>query len=248
MTHLMNKLTFIGTGSAFNTALGNNSVYILEEERLLLVDCGGLVFHQLKERQLLTGLKEIHVLVTHTHPDHIGSLGELIFYAHFILGIRPEIYFPDFMWMKGLFHYLGIEDHMYVLREGLKHNGTRHAIGPYLAEAVEVSHCNTMPSFGWLISQGDQQIYYSGDANEIPSKVMELLLTGQLDRIYQDTCAKDYEDNPHLSISRLAELIPAKHRKKVYLMHFDEGLNQELIKNHGFQGVTAMESDKLTDS
>ena len=44
-------LKFIGTGSAFNTELGNTSAYIKQNKTLLLIDAGPTVFARAKERK-----------------------------------------------------------------------------------------------------------------------------------------------------------------------------------------------------
>lgn len=46
----MNQLKFLGTGSAFNTKLGNTSAYLLNNDKsaMLLFDCGETVFSKLK--------------------------------------------------------------------------------------------------------------------------------------------------------------------------------------------------------
>lgn len=86
----MNKnnklLTFLGTGSAFNTKLGNTSAYFKLGDIMLLIDCGSTVFSEIQKRNILIGKdasKEIYVCLTHFHPDHIGSLGDLIFYSYY---------------------------------------------------------------------------------------------------------------------------------------------------------------------
>ena len=41
-----NTLNFLGNGSCFNTAFGNNSAYHIDKEKqsLLLIDCGESIF------------------------------------------------------------------------------------------------------------------------------------------------------------------------------------------------------------
>ena len=53
-------LNFIGVGSAFNTELGNNSAFIKKQNSLILVDCGGTVFHKLQELNILDGLENLY--------------------------------------------------------------------------------------------------------------------------------------------------------------------------------------------
>ena len=79
-------LTFIGRGSAFNVKEGNTSSYIKKGGHLLLIDCGSDVFKNLIEKNILKDVSEVDVLLTHMHPDHFGSLGDLIFYTYFKMG------------------------------------------------------------------------------------------------------------------------------------------------------------------
>jgi hypothetical protein len=46
-------LKFIGTGSAFNTNLGNTSAYIKYDNDLLLIDCGESIFERLIKNDIL---------------------------------------------------------------------------------------------------------------------------------------------------------------------------------------------------
>ncbi len=76
-------LQFLGIGSAFNTTLGNTSAYYKLGDVLILVDAGGMIFHTLLSKGLLKDIRKIDILITHMHPDHVGSLGDLIFYAYY---------------------------------------------------------------------------------------------------------------------------------------------------------------------
>ena len=58
-------LNFLGTGSAFNTEKGNTSAFIKKDNSLLLIDCGGTVFHRLQELNLLDGVENLYIVVTH---------------------------------------------------------------------------------------------------------------------------------------------------------------------------------------
>ena len=99
-------IKFIGKGSAFNTEVGNTSAFVKQNSSLRLINCVGTVFHRLQELNLFDGLENLYIIVTHTHPDHVGSLGEVIFYSYYILKRRPIIYFPKKELIEGFLTYI----------------------------------------------------------------------------------------------------------------------------------------------
>jgi len=50
-------LSFICTGSAFNTKLGNNSAYVKAGTTLFLIDCGSTTFQRLIDKGILDGVE-----------------------------------------------------------------------------------------------------------------------------------------------------------------------------------------------
>lgn len=226
------ELTFTGTGSAFNTSLGNTSAYLIKNHGMLLIDCGGTVFHQLMANHLLQDLTSLDIIITHPHPDHVGSLGDTIFYAYFILKITPKVYYPDQQWMASLLRLLGVEPHMYCLCE---QNVTPIDHLDLTLEFTTVKHLPTVPSYGFLLSCADSALYYSGDANEVPINILEALYEGRIDVVYQDTSGIDYEGTGHLALTRLCETIAPAYRHQVVCMHLDGYVTTEEIIAMGFQ-------------
>lgn len=80
--------------------------------------------------------------------------------------------------------------------------------------------------------------YYSGDANTISSKIMNGIISGELDKVYQDTCGLDYEGNNHLSLKKLCNIVPLEWRNKVYCMHLDKHISEKEIRDNGFHVTT----------
>ena len=111
----MKELGFLGIGSAFNTELGNTSAFLKKNNSLLLIDCGGTVFHRLQELSLLEELENLYIVITHTHPDHVGSLGEVIFYSYYILKHKPNIFFPNKELIERFLDSIGVTSEMYNL-------------------------------------------------------------------------------------------------------------------------------------
>jgi hypothetical protein len=225
-------LSFIGTGSAFNTRLGNNGAYIRQGERLFLIDCGSATFARLMAARLLNGVRRVSVLVTHLHPDHVGSLGDLVFYAHHSLRAQVDLLFPAIEDLERLLAWMGVTKSLY---RSFPPAGYRWQ-GITIARALPVEHAPPLKSFGYILEMPDQErIYYSGDAREVPGEILAMIREGSLQRAYQDTCKADYPGNPHLSLRKLAEIVAPGYRHVVCCMHLDETFDPEEAKSLGFQ-------------
>jgi ribonuclease BN (tRNA processing enzyme) len=228
-------LRFVGTGSAFHTRLGNNSAYIKEGDRLLLIDCGGTVFHRLKEKGILDGITGLYILITHPHPDHVGSLGDIIFYAFYKLKIIPQVFFPDGDWLRRFFRQTGVKPEKYILNTEKYVILSDPQLGTLEITFTPVIHTDTLPCFGFVLKREGTSIYYSGDAREIPLEILNAFNKGEISVLYQDTSGMDYPGNPHLSFTRLVSLIPPERRNQVTCMHLDEQFPVELARSMGFQ-------------
>ncbi|BCN30778.1 MBL fold metallo-hydrolase [Anaeromicropila herbilytica] len=230
-------LKFIGSGSAFHTARGNTSAFVKTNNSLLLIDSGGTVFHRLQELNLFDGLEHLYIVITHTHPDHVGSLGEVIFYSYYILNHRPTIFFPRKELLEVFLTSIGVTPDMYHLNSNDRISINDKNIGDFRIIFIPVSHVDTIPAYGFTIELGGQVFYYSGDSNDISNTIIEKLKSGQIYSIYQDTCGLDYEGNNHLSLRRLCDIIPKELREKVFCMHLDKHITENEIYEHGFHVV-----------
>lgn len=231
-------LKFIGTGSAFNSKLGCNSAYIIKNNSLILFDCGGDVFSKLKELEIIKGaFNSIYVFITHIHPDHVGSLGDLIYYNYFILKKNFTVISIDDN-IGDLLSLMGVKPKLYNLSI-IHSNSTQTLFETLTYEAVETKHCEGLKSCGFKINIDNKNIYYSGDSCAIQEIILNDFLNGYIDELYQDTCELIYENNPHFAIDLLAEIIPEECRHKVFCMHLDEHLskNSSKIINLGFNKV-----------
>lgn len=233
----MKDLQFVGIGSAFNTELGNTSAFIRSNSSLLIIDCGGTVFHRLQELSVLDKLQNIHIVITHTHPDHIGSLGDLIFYSYHILKRKVNIYFPKKELIEGILGGLGVSNEMYYINNLNKVDIKDMNFGTFNIEFLPVFHVNTIPAYALLMNLNDRPFYYSGDANNISGIIINKMKEGKISEIYQDTCGLDYDGNAHLSLKKLCEKVPKELRSKVYCMHLDKQITKEDIEMNGFNVV-----------
>jgi ribonuclease BN (tRNA processing enzyme) len=237
VNHLLN---FIGVGSAFNTELGNTCAFIKEGTSLFLIDCGNMVFSKLKENKILDGLEKIHIVVTHTHPDHVGSLGDLIFYSHYILHTKVNIYFPEKDLMNTYLASIGAISNIYNLETSVRNSIDDLYFKNLKLEFMKTVHVETIPAYGFVLEYKENKIYYSGDSCWLNPELLLRLKTNEIDLIYQDTSGLDYDGNKHLSFKKLKESVNKELRDRIYCMHFDGHIDLEQIKAEGFNIVKAV--------
>lgn len=230
-------LNFLGTGSAFNTEKGNTSAFIKKDNSLLLIDCGGTVFHRLQELNLLDGVENLYIVVTHTHPDHVGSLGEVIFYSYYILKQIPTIFLPNKKLIESFLTCIGVSTDMYKLNSMEIIDTDDIHLGKFRIEFLSASHVDTIPAYGFIMSINEKSLYYSGDTNNISVSVVDMIMNGEIDIAYQDTCGLDYEGNNHLSLKKLCSIVQPEFRNKIYCMHLDKHITNEEIRDKGFNVV-----------
>lgn len=234
-------LTFIGCGSAFHTDLGNNGAFFKAADNdLFMIDCGSATFHRLVDYQVLNKVTHISVLITHLHPDHIGSLGDLIFYSYFKMAptfkakltvLAPEDVLVE---AKSLMRKMGVEDQQVNWLE-IDEGGN---FGPYDVTPVRVSHADQLNCYGYEFKSKNEYIYYSGDANQIPQAILRKLINNEYDLFFQDTSWADYPGNVHMSLRELTEMVPNDARTTVCCMHLDNGFDLAEAKARGFQVAT----------
>lgn len=233
------NLQFLGRGSAFYPKEGNTSAYFIENKQLFLIDCGESVFEKLVENNLLESVDAIHLMITHTHSDHIGSIGTLAMYSYYTLGKPINI-----IMKKELKHLPNIEKilngfgctsfmYNYVDERQYDHKFTSFQNIRY----IETDHCNELSCYSLLFTTSNGLIYYSGDTKEVET-VKSLLASGQaIDKLYMDTTTANFKDNVHLNIEILKGQIPDEFKSKVYCMHINSDQCIKEAKNAGFNVV-----------
>lgn len=229
-------LNFIGTGSAFNTKLGNNSAYYKWNDQILIIDCGSSTFKTIVESNLLEGVKNIHVAITHTHADHVGSLADLVLYSYYSHGNLAEniitIYSPEDTCVDSILALNGCV-------EGLHYNLKITNYITYIEEDLAISfinstHVNEIPSYSMHIYTELKEIFYSGDVSKLPKHTVNWINNGRFNSVYIDTSGLDYEGNVHLSFRELCELIDPEARHRVWCMHLDKAFDEQKAIQEGF--------------
>jgi len=233
---------WIGTGSAFNPALGHTSFMVYRETgRRLLVDCGATVPLRLIETGDAKHVTD--VLLTHLHADHIGGLEGLAFYIHYALQRRGDQRLHLHVASETFAHDLW----EHALKAGMSHTQDGHGkpldatmdtyFQVHVGDTVEVPglpeakflptrHIVNMENYAVQFVDG---VFYSGDTVELPPQDARL--------IFQDCQVHDSTPGDiHISYEELVQGLPLEVRKKTYLTHLGHGYAQRDPARDGFAG------------
>lgn len=224
----MNKLFFLGRGSGYHSIESNTSAYIKENETLLLIDCGETVFKKILELNLMDGVKEVHVLITHMHSDHIGSLGGFIGYCYWKYKITTKVYFNEKEKIRLFLELLGLkENESFKL---LNSNQKRIESLNLNIDSKITKHVKTLNTYSYILNFDiGNSIFYSGDTCETNIDIIKFLKNGNL--VYHDACIDDSKGSVHTSLTKLCELVPKENRSQVYCIHIDgENFDEEADK------------------
>lgn len=245
------RIKWIGTGSGFNSALGNTSFTVeAGSPRNLLVDCGFTVPPSLMAQELLAGVSDI--VLTHHHADHIGGLETLAFYSYFLLGRRgddrPALHvatdgFAHILWEHGLKAGMSqqqdeagapwaptLETYFRV------YVGTKVCVEEFpTVELFPTPHVGVMENYGLRLRK---DIYYSGDTNALPPDDPAV--------IFQDChFGIPAPGDIHIAYDKLKSQLSPAVKRKVHLVHLDANYASRDPRADGFAGMV-MPGDLFT--
>jgi ribonuclease BN (tRNA processing enzyme) len=231
----MNNLKFLGRGSGYHFTEANTSAYIKENKTLLLIDCGETVFKKILEKDLMDGVKEVHILITHMHSDHVGSLAGFIGFCYWKYKIISKVYFKEKVKITVFLELLGLKENesfSVYNPDGIRIESLNLEINSKLTK-----HVKSVNAYSYILDfDKSNSIFYSGDTSETNIDVITFLKNGNL--IYHDTCLDDAIDNVHTSLRKLCELAPEKYRSQVYCIHIDGDNFTEEANRQGFKVVS----------
>lgn len=231
------ELKFLGVGAAFNPLLGSTSAYFIDKDELFLLDCGESVFKELIRHKILEKIKKVNVLITHTHSDHIGSLGSLILYMYHIKKSLVNIIVKkDARYIKEIDNILKVvgcskDRYNYIIEE--KYDNKYKSFNKIIFK--ETIHTDDLDCYSIIFKTNKGIVYYSGDTKEL-NTIKGIIKSGEeIDKMYIDVSTN--KNSVHIYIEDLNKTISNENRSKVYCMHFNDDNCIQQAKKYGFNVV-----------
>jgi len=214
----------LGVGNLFTPQITNTSFLLTPPEHeyrkeKFLIDCGYNVFQKLVSGKY--DIKNINkVIITHTHPDHVGSLGALIYYRWFMFNKTTEIRCGN---KAGEYLKRYLESTVFNVREqGTVRLDELNAC-PYNLiysdrptgnfDMFEVQH-NGIPAYGVYLK--GLKITFTGDTDLLNP---ESYVMANSKIIFHDCIMDHYARGIHSNIKDMEISYPKEIREKIQLVH-----------------------------
>ena len=146
-------LTFLGKDSGFGEH--NNSAYIEDNNKLIIIDCGFTVFEQLKNKFDFNKYSNIEIIITHLHNDHAGSLSQIILYLWFIYNKKVTIY-SKCERIRDYLEITGTPKESYEIKNESEN-----------ITFIKTNHVQYLDAYGFKLKVKDKNIIYTGDTNTL---------------------------------------------------------------------------------
>lgn len=225
-------IEFLGIGSAWNIKYDNTSAYIKKNNKMILIDCGESIARKIIYDNILDGVDELYILLSHTHSDHVGSLGTLLFYSTYNKRIKNYIVLPNNIeYLNNLKEYLKLVD---ISSEVIfvDANTLKEIFEFKTFYILKATHVKTLPCYCFVFEDEDNLIYYSADNSNI--EYIKHFLQYENAKIYTEITDNSKLSEEHLELELLERATNVSQRKRIYLMHINESISEEKIKNKGF--------------
>jgi len=223
-------MKFLGRGAGFSDL--HTSAYFTTRQNFVVIDCPSSAFIQLKKMDF-SSYKNIYVLVTHTHGDHIGSLGLFLQFTYWVLKKKILIVAPSKEVEADICTVLTIEGNETDWYNICTANQVNE---DFLFQPILTSHSPQLKGkcFGYELNVNGVHYVYTGDTSTLEPFIPLLKRDSVL---CVDTSV--YYGLIHLKLEDALEqfIILAEKGVQIYLMHLDDEVKAtELIQ--GLKNIT----------
>ncbi len=200
------NIRFLGVGGAFDPEYGSSAAVIDTGDRTLtLLDCGCTTYGDLRRNGVVDEIT--HVLITHLHDDHCGSLGSLINH-HFhsankklTLVCPPALEAPLRTLLQLQRTNRPLDEVLYLHHlEGEKDHPSR-TLGASRIDFIETTglHQANMLSFAYVARGAEGVLAFSGDLGDADYLVAQLEQRGYAGaRIFHDVTFSEKAKGSHV--------------------------------------------------
>lgn len=215
------ELNFIGRGGAINFSEGGNCAFIKQGGGLILLDCcEGCAEKLVRLNVLNESVKQIYLVITHTHADHVAGLGTLIWYCNFVLNVKPVFISNSESFTHSLYTLLDVFG---VDRKYYEFTQDKTILNKTIV-AIKTTHTEKLECYSFVISDENEKVFYSGDTNEI-ELIKKMAEDDSITKIYCEVSTLPID--VHIFYDDLKKL---PNKEKLYLMHFSCDNDLEIIK------------------
>lgn len=228
----MEKLKFIGIGGATTIELGGNCCYTKDNDNLLIIDVCEDATKKLLNAKAFDNVKNIYIVITHTHYDHVAGLGVLIWYSNFYLNITPQIVYNNETYRKTIINLLsitGVDEKFFkfIDEKSLKFN--------FSISIQPTPHSPKLQCFGIMFEDKFGKYYYTGDTKDI-DYIKKISNDESVKTIYTEVAEETYD--VHIKYDDIVSL----DKNKLVLMHFDTYRLYEKAIKDGFEIAQMVET------
>ena len=146
-------LKFLGADAGFGDE--NNSAYIENGNKLLLIDCGMTVFSKLKNALDLSKFDDIKIVITHLHNDHAGSLSQVIMLFWFLYNKQVTV-ISKCAKIDEYLQITGTPKESYIIKDKLDN-----------LEIIKTEHADQLDCYGFTANFENKKIVYTGDTKTL---------------------------------------------------------------------------------
>jgi ribonuclease BN (tRNA processing enzyme) len=237
------KITIVGSGNAFSFKNYNTCFLLEEDNKKLLIDCGGEVPQALHDKLNLSYKDIDAIYVSHSHADHIGGL-EKFGFARYDWVNKPRL------WNQSEKPYAPVLIGNATLLLNIWQRSLRGGMDTLEFQTTLETFFHTLPidnnEFYWqgwdfklirnLHGEGNNKysyglygvrpnypsVYFTTDSRfDDSSEKIELYR--KADRIFQDCECTPYLSGAHANYQQLVTL-PTDIKKKMYLTHYQDSV------------------------